>query len=62
MRGIQAQRPDLHDLEDRIRAVDLPAMIVVGDEDGPALEPSLYLKRTLPNAALWVFPNTGSRG
>ena len=59
LRGIQAQRPDLHDLEDRIRAVDLPAMIVVGDEDGPALEPSLYLKRTLPNAALWVFPNTG---
>lgn len=59
LRGIQAQRPSLYDLEARIRELRMPAMIVVGDEDGPALEPSLLLKRAIANAALWVFPCTG---
>lgn len=59
LRGIQAERPSLYTLEDKIRELSMPVMIVVGDEDEPALEPSLFLKRTIPNAALWVFPCTG---
>jgi len=59
LRGIQAERPSLYELEGRIRELLMPAMIVVGDEDEPALEPSLFLKRTIPDAALWVFPRTG---
>lgn len=59
LRGIQAKRPSLYDLRDSIAKLAMPAMIVVGDEDEPALEPSLFLKRTIPNAALWVFPATG---
>jgi pimeloyl-ACP methyl ester carboxylesterase len=59
LRGIQAVRPALYDLEDAIRRLAMPALIVVGDEDEPALEPSLFLKRTVPDAALWVFPRTG---
>ncbi|NNK96098.1 MAG: alpha/beta hydrolase [Desulfobacterales bacterium] len=59
LRGIQAKRPSLYKLEDKIRKILMPVMIVVGDEDEPALEPSLFLKQTIPNAALWVFPRTG---
>ena len=59
LRGIQAERPSLYELEDKIRELPMPAMIVVGDEDEPALLPSLFLKQTIPNAALWVFPRTG---
>jgi len=59
LRGIQAKRPSLHDMTHLLREVTLPVMIVVGDEDTPALEPSIFLKKTLPNAALWVFPRSG---
>lgn len=59
LRGIQAERPSLYELEDKIRELPMPAMIVVGDEDEPALLPSLFLKKTIPNAALCVFPRTG---
>jgi pimeloyl-ACP methyl ester carboxylesterase len=59
LRGIQAERPSLYKLENKIRKLPMPVLIIVGDEDEPALEPSLFLKRTIPNATLWVFPRTG---
>ena len=59
LRGVQASRPPLFDLEDRIRTLPMPVLVVVGDEDEPALEPALFLKRRIPRAGLWVFPKTG---
>jgi pimeloyl-ACP methyl ester carboxylesterase len=37
----------------------VPTLLVAGDEDAPCLEPSLFLKRTLPDAALCVLPRVG---
>ena len=37
----------------------MPALIIVGDEDDWCIEPSVYLKRTLPNAGLCILPRTG---
>jgi pimeloyl-ACP methyl ester carboxylesterase len=59
MRGVQAKRPSLYDLEERLRRLALPVLIVAGDEDDPALAPSLFLKRTIPAAGLLVLPKTG---
>jgi pimeloyl-ACP methyl ester carboxylesterase len=59
MRGVQARRPSLWDLTDRMRNLEIPTLIVTGDEDDPCLEPGLLMKRTIPTAALVVFPNTG---
>ena len=39
--------------------VDLPTLIICGDEDEPCLQPSLYLKRMLLNAGLAMFAKTG---
>ena len=36
-----------------------PALIVVGDEDERCIEPSLFLKQTLPAAGLVMMPKTG---
>src|SRR4029453_15922700 len=36
-----------------------PTLIIWGDEDEPCLQPSLYLKRVLPNAGLALFAKTG---
>ena len=59
LRGYQAARPSLFDLEDDLRALDLPAMVAVGDEDAPCIDASVFLKRVLPSAGLWVAPRTG---
>ena len=39
-----------------------PAMIIVGDEDGPALEPSIYLKRDHSERRLVGLPEHRPRG
>ena len=59
MRGVQSKRPSVYDLEEGLKAMAVPLLIMVGDEDQPCLEPGLYLKRTVPSAALSVFPKTG---
>jgi pimeloyl-ACP methyl ester carboxylesterase len=59
MRGVQARRPSLWDLTDRMGKFEVPTLIMTGDEDDPCLEPGLLMKRTIPTAALVVFPNTG---
>src|SRR5438874_4065906 len=59
MRGVQARRPSLWDLTDRMRNLNVPTLIMTGDEDEPCLEPGLLMKRTIPTAALLVLPNCG---
>ncbi len=59
LKGVQASRPPLFDLEEQLRAIAMPVLVVVGDEDEPALEPALFLKRRIPRAGLWMFPKTG---
>ena len=59
MRGVQAQRPSLWDLTAEMARLEVPTLIMTGDEDHPCLEPGILMKRTIPSAALVVFPNTG---
>jgi pimeloyl-ACP methyl ester carboxylesterase len=59
MARYQAQRPSLYDVEDRFRALEVPVLLAVGDEDGPCLETNLMLKRAIPGAGLWIHPHTG---
>jgi pimeloyl-ACP methyl ester carboxylesterase len=59
MRGVQARRPSLWDLEGRMRALSVPTLVISGDEDDPCLEPGILMKRTIPTAAFVLFPNSG---
>lgn len=59
MRGVQARRPTFGDLEKGLKKLAIPTLIVAGDEDDLSLDASLWLKRTVPAAALWVLPKTG---
>jgi 3-oxoadipate enol-lactonase len=58
-RGFQSARPSLYDFESEIRALTIPALIVVGDEDERCIEPSLFLKNTIAASGLIMFPKTG---
>jgi pimeloyl-ACP methyl ester carboxylesterase len=59
MRGIQAKRPPLYDYEAKLKQLDVPALIMIGDEDEPCVQPALFLKRTIPRSGLAVFPKSG---
>jgi pimeloyl-ACP methyl ester carboxylesterase len=59
MRGVQARRPSFYDLEDGLKQMMVPTLVVVGDEDDHCLQPGIFLKRTIPACGLSVFPKTG---
>lgn len=59
LKNYQALRPSLYDYEDRLRELDVPVLLAVGDEDDPVIEANIFLKRTLPRAGLWIHPQTG---
>src|SRR4051794_14990591 len=59
MRGVQAARPSLYDLTDELAALEVPTLLMAGDEDEGCLEPSLMLKRTIPAAGFALLPKTG---
>jgi hypothetical protein len=40
--------------------MQVPTLIAVGDEDGPASSRACFLKRTLPHAGLWVCRAPGT--
>jgi pimeloyl-ACP methyl ester carboxylesterase len=44
---------------DDLRALTVPTLLMVGDEDTGCLEANLMLKETIPSAGLWTLPRTG---
>jgi pimeloyl-ACP methyl ester carboxylesterase len=59
MRGVQARRPSFYDLEEPLKAMTLPTLVMVGDEDDHCLQPGIFLKKTIPACGLCVLPKTG---
>ncbi len=58
-RGVQMRRPTIYELESELRRIEAPALILVGDEDEPCLEPGLFMKRAMPRCGLAIFPQSG---
>lgn len=59
MRGVQARRPSIYDLEDRMRQMQVPTLVVVGDEDDYCIQPGVFMKKAIPSAGLLILPKTG---
>jgi pimeloyl-ACP methyl ester carboxylesterase len=59
MKNYQGERPSLYDFAEQFSQLTIPTLIIVGDEDEPCLEPSVFLKRTIPTAGLFIQPRTG---
>ena len=58
-RGFQMKRPTVYALEDKLRQLQVPTLIMIGDEDEPCVEPAVFMKRNIPGAGLSVFPQSG---
>ena len=59
MLNLQLKRPTLWDMEAELKQFSVPLLVIVGDEDDLCLDGSLFLKRTVPTAALMVVPRAG---
>ena len=59
MRGVQMSRPSIYELEAGLEKLEVPTLIVTGDEDDPCLEPGIFMKRKIRAAALVVLPRSG---
>jgi len=59
MRGVQAERPSIYDLEADLKKMTVPTLIMVGDEDDHCLQPGIFMKKTIPASGLIVMPKTG---
>ncbi|MGB3831050.1 MAG: alpha/beta hydrolase [Mesorhizobium sp.] len=59
MRGVQARRPSFYDLEQGLKAMQVPTLVIVGDEDDHCLQPGIFLKKVIPACGLAVLPKTG---
>jgi len=64
MRKAQMARPGFPDILDDLKAMTVPVLLVVGDDDdddddAPAIEGTLYLKKHIPTAGLFMLPRSG---
>ena len=59
IRGVQMMRPSIYELGEQMARLRVPTLVMTGDEDEPCLEPALFMKRTIPVAALVVLPKSG---
>ena len=57
--GVQGRRPTIFALEDRMKALRVPTLIMTGDEDEPCIETSVFMKRCIPKSGLAVIPQSG---
>jgi pimeloyl-ACP methyl ester carboxylesterase len=59
MRGVQMKRPSLWELVDGMKKIEVPTLVITGDEDDPCLEPALLMKRSIRTSSLVVLPASG---
>jgi pimeloyl-ACP methyl ester carboxylesterase len=59
MLGYQARRPSLYELTADMGRIDVPTLIMAGDEEEPCLEACLLMKRCIPTAGLALLPRSG---
>jgi pimeloyl-ACP methyl ester carboxylesterase len=59
IRGVLLSRKTIFEMEEMLRRISVPALVIVGDRDEGAVGPSVFMQRTLPYASLVVLPFTG---
>ncbi|MGI9147186.1 MAG: alpha/beta fold hydrolase [Chloroflexota bacterium] len=59
MQGVMRRRPTIFALEAALHGLDVPTLLIIGDEDEPCVDPAVFLKRHIPSAGLLVLPQSG---
>lgn len=59
LRGSFLDRPSVYDQGGQLRACRVPTLLMFGDDDGPAIAPTLFMREQMPRAGLAVLPWSG---
>jgi pimeloyl-ACP methyl ester carboxylesterase len=59
IRGVQLKRSSIMDLGEKLRDLNVPTLILVGDKDTACLEPAEFMNQHMPRSKLVVFSKTG---
>lgn len=59
VKGVIASRPTMFELEPQLVQLDVPTLLVVGDEDEAYLEPEMFLLHHIRRSGLAVIPQSG---
>jgi pimeloyl-ACP methyl ester carboxylesterase len=59
MLGVLRPRPTIFALESQLHALEVPTLVIIGDEDEPCVDPAVFMKRHIPSAGLLVLPQSG---
>ena len=57
--GVQMKRPTIYQLQEKLRQIKIPTLVMIGDEDHPCVEPAIFMKQNIPSCGLAVFPQAG---
>lgn len=58
-RGVQMKRPTIYQLQEQLQKIDIPTLVMIGDEDTPCVDAAVFMKRNIPSCGLSVFPQAG---
>ena len=53
------KRPTIYALEDQLRQLPVPTLVLIADEDEGCVEPGIFMKRRISRSGLAVFPQSG---
>ena len=59
MLGVQGKRVPLFERKEELAALEMPVLVIAGDEDDSTLDLAVFLKRTIPRCGLLMLPKTG---
>jgi pimeloyl-ACP methyl ester carboxylesterase len=59
IRGVLIGRKTIFEMEEELRGIGVPTLVMVGDRDGGAVDASLFIQRTMRHASVVMFPFTG---
>lgn len=59
LRGINLRRPQVQELGAELKALEVPLLVIAGDEDVMCIEPALFIKQTCMAARVCIVPGCG---
>ncbi|MCG8548655.1 MAG: alpha/beta hydrolase [Alphaproteobacteria bacterium] len=59
LRHVVAARPSVYTFEEEMKKMQVPVLLITGDEDEQTLLPGVFMKNTIPTAGLCVLPRIG---
>jgi pimeloyl-ACP methyl ester carboxylesterase len=59
MENVQGKRPPIYDFGGAMELLQVPALVIIGDDDTACLKPAIFMKEHIPGAGLAVLPQAG---